>query len=138
MESLVADHKPMLDLVLMSFSLLLKHYVNSEQQLQEINGKLTAIGMKNIEQEATSNSLFTAMFQPQRGVGGNGDEVNQYLLIDVIQSSGFINVLSWWSARKESLLSHYQMAMDYHGMPTTSTPSKRVNSATGREFTCTR
>jgi hypothetical protein len=60
------------------------------------------------------------------------------LSIGVIQSSGFIDVLSWWSAQKESLPSHYQMAMDYHGMPTTSTPSEWVNSTTGREFTCTR
>jgi hypothetical protein len=50
---------------------------------------------------------------------------------------GFIDVLSWWSTRKESLSGHYQMAMNYHGMPTTSTPSERVKSGTGREFTCT-
>jgi hypothetical protein len=43
MESLVADHKPTLDLVPMSVSLLLKHYNNNEQQLQEIDGKLTVI-----------------------------------------------------------------------------------------------
>ncbi len=30
------------------------------------------------------------------------------------------------------------MAMDYHGTPTTSTPSKRVNNVAGHEFTCTR
>jgi hypothetical protein len=32
----------------------------------------------------------------------------------------------------------YQMAMDYHGMPATSTPSEWVNSATSHKFTCTR
>ncbi|CAK9876845.1 unnamed protein product [Sphagnum jensenii] len=35
------------------------------------------------------------------------------------------------------MLSHYQMAMDYHETPTTLTPSERVNSTVGREFTCT-
>jgi hypothetical protein len=93
---------------------------------------------QSIEQKAAGNSLSTTMFQPQRGVGGNSDEVDQYLSIDVVQSSRFIDVLSWCSARKESLSGHYQMAMDYHGMPTTSTPSEWVNSATSREFTCTK
>ncbi|CAM6027525.1 unnamed protein product [Sphagnum balticum] len=46
MESLAADHKPTLDLVPMSVSLLLKHCNDSEQQLQEIDGKLTVVGMK--------------------------------------------------------------------------------------------
>jgi len=46
MESLAADHKPTLDLVPMSVSLLLKHCDDNEQQLQEINSKLMAIGMK--------------------------------------------------------------------------------------------
>ncbi len=195
MESLAADHKSTLDLVPMSVSLLLKHYDDNEQQLQEINGKLTTIGMKaklekyknklvqestiiatylnpqipkptnpaklklvvdlvrnslqrrysakvsshqSIEQEVAGNSLFAAMFQLQRDVAGNGNEVDQYLSIGVFHSSGFIDVLSWWLAQKESLPGHYQMAMDYHGTPATSTPSKRVNSAAGREFTCTR
>jgi hypothetical protein len=47
-------------------------------------------------------------------------------LIGIVQSSGFINVFSWWSAWKESLPGHYQMAMDYHGTPTTSMPSERI------------
>ncbi|CAM6076748.1 unnamed protein product [Sphagnum tenellum] len=84
MERLVADLKSTLDLVLMSVSLLLKHYDDSEQQLQEIDGKLTAVGMK-----------------------------------------------------KESLPGHYKMAMDYHEMLVTSTPSERVNSAVDRKFTYT-
>jgi hypothetical protein len=93
---------------------------------------------QSIEQEAAGNSLFAAMFQPQHGVGGNGNEVDQYLSIGIVQSSGFIDILSWWSAQKELLPGRYQMAMDYHGTPATSTPSERVNSAAGREFTCTR
>ncbi|CAM6017485.1 unnamed protein product [Sphagnum balticum] len=93
---------------------------------------------QSIKQEATGNSLFTAMFQSQRSIGGNGDEVDQYLSIGVIQPSGFIDVLSWWSTRKELLPGHYQMAMDYHRTSATSMPSERVNSAVGREFTCTR
>ncbi|CAK9220537.1 unnamed protein product [Sphagnum troendelagicum] len=31
---------------------------------------------QNIEQEVAGNLLFTAMFQPQRGIGGNGNEVD--------------------------------------------------------------
>jgi hypothetical protein len=46
MESLAVDHKSTFDLVPMSVSLLLKHYNDSEQQLQEIDGKLTVVGMK--------------------------------------------------------------------------------------------
>ncbi|CAM6015769.1 unnamed protein product [Sphagnum balticum] len=195
MESLAADHKSTFDLVPMFVFLLLKHYDDSELKLQEIDDKLTTVGMKvklekyksklvqepaiitaylnpqipkptdsaklkfvvdlvhnslqrrysakvssrqSIEQEVASNSLFAAMFQPQRGISGNDNEVNQYPSIDVVQSSGFINILSWWSARKELLPGHYQMAMDYHGTSATSMPSERVNSAAGREFTCTR
>jgi len=62
---------------------------------------------QGIKQEAASNSLFAMMFQPQRGIGGNGNEVDQYLLINIIQSSGFIDDLSWWSVQKESLSGHY-------------------------------
>jgi hypothetical protein len=46
MESLAVDHKPTLDLVPMSVSLLLKHCDNSELKLQEIDNKLTTVGMK--------------------------------------------------------------------------------------------
>ncbi|CAK9259040.1 unnamed protein product [Sphagnum jensenii] len=52
---------------------------------------------QSIEREAAGNSLFATMFQPQRGVGGNSDEVDQYLSINIVESSGFIDVLSWWS-----------------------------------------
>jgi len=46
MESLAVDHKSTFDLVPMSVSLLLKHYNDSEQQLQEIDGKLMVVEMK--------------------------------------------------------------------------------------------
>jgi hypothetical protein len=92
---------------------------------------------QSIEQEAVDNSLFAAMFQPQHGVGGNDDKVNQYLSISVVQSSRFIDILSWWSAQKELLPGHYQMVMDYHETLATSMPLERVNSAAGYEFTCT-
>ena len=36
------------------------------------------------------------------------------------------------------LPAHYQMAMDYLATPATSTPSERVNSMSGREFTSAR
>jgi hypothetical protein len=93
---------------------------------------------QSIEQEAAGKSLFTAMFQPQHDIGGNGDKVDQYLSISVVQSVGFIDILSWWSAQKELLLGHYKMAMDHHGTLATSTPLERVKSVIGREFTCTR
>jgi hypothetical protein len=67
---------------------------------------------QSIEQEAAGNSFFVAMFQLQRGVSGNGDKVDQYLSIDIVRSSGFIDILLWCSARKELLSDHYQMAMD--------------------------
>jgi hypothetical protein len=53
------------------------------------------------------------MFQPQRDVGFNGNEVDQYLSIDIVKSSGFIDILSWWSARKESLPGHYCHGLRY-------------------------
>jgi len=39
---------------------------------------------QSIKQEATDNSLFTVMFKPQHDVGGNDDEVDQYLSISVV------------------------------------------------------
>jgi hypothetical protein len=39
---------------------------------------------QSIKQEAVGNSLFVAMFQPQCGVDGNNNEVNQYLSINVV------------------------------------------------------
>jgi hypothetical protein len=46
MENLTTDQKSTLDLVPMSVFLLVKHSDNSEQQLQKIDGKLTAVRMK--------------------------------------------------------------------------------------------
>ena len=43
-----------------------------------------------------------------------------------------------WIGRKEQLPGHYHMAMDFLGTPATSTPSERVNSMAGREFTTAR
>jgi len=39
---------------------------------------------QSIEQEATGNLLFAAMFQLQRSISGNDDKVDQYLSIDVV------------------------------------------------------
>jgi hypothetical protein len=39
---------------------------------------------QSIKQEASGNSLLVAMFQPQRSVSGNGNEVNQYLSIGIV------------------------------------------------------
>lgn len=46
MESLAADHKSTLNLVPMSVSLLLKHFDDNEQQLQQIDNTLMTVGMK--------------------------------------------------------------------------------------------
>ncbi|CAM6016384.1 unnamed protein product [Sphagnum balticum] len=168
MESLAADHKPTLDLVPMSVSLLRKHCNDNELKLNrciaaylnpqipkptnwtELKFVLDFVrnslqrrysadvsSRQSIEQEVAGNSLFAVMFQPQRGVSGNGNEVDWYLSIGVVKSSGFIDILSWWLARKELLPNHYQMAMDYHETPATLTPTERVNNAASREFTCT-
>ena len=47
-------------------------------------------------------------------------------------------VMKFWIGRKEQLPGHYHMAMDFLGTPATSTPSERVNSMAGREFTTAR
>jgi hypothetical protein len=56
----------------------------------------------------------------------------------VVHLQSFLDVIQWWKAQKEMLPAHYQMAMHYLGTPATSTPSKRVNSIAGREFTAAR
>lgn len=66
------------------------------------------------------------------------DEVDRYLSMGVVHSQSFIDVIQWWKSQKEMLPAHYQMAMDYLGTPATSTPSERVNSMAGREFTTAR
>ena len=45
------------------------------------------------------------------------DEVDRYLMMGVVHSQSFIDVIQWWKARKETLRAHYQMAMDYLGTP---------------------
>ncbi|KAH9542163.1 hypothetical protein CY35_14G101700 [Sphagnum magellanicum] len=94
MESLAANHKPMLDLVPMSVSLLLKHCDDNEQQLQEIDNKLTTVGVKAKLEKYKSKLVQEPMIivAYQCDVSGNDDEVNQYLLIGVVQSLGFINI----------------------------------------------
>ena len=66
------------------------------------------------------------------------DEVDRYLAMGIAHSQSFIDVIQWWQAQKEMLPAHYQMAMDFLGTPATSTPSERVNSMAGREFTTAR
>ncbi len=85
------------------------------------------------------DTLFAAMFEQVQNVGDEiGDEVEKYLSLGVVTSSSFIDVMEWWTARKDVFPAHYQMATDYLGTPATSTPSERVNSMAGREFTATR
>ena len=68
------------------------------------------------------------------------DEVDQYLALGVVVtgSKTFVDVIQWWAGRKDAFPAHFQMAMDYLATPATSTPSERVNSMAGREFTSAR
>jgi hAT family C-terminal dimerisation region len=84
-----------------------------------------------------ADTLFSTMFQPNVSAF-RGNEVDDYLAYGAVNASKFIDVLQWWSARKNALPALYTMAMDYLGTPATSTPSERVNSAAGREFTSAR
>ena len=85
------------------------------------------------------DTLFTAMFKQVQNVGEViGDEVEKYLSLGVVTSLSFIEVMEWWTARKDVFLAYYQMASDYLGTPTMSTPSERVNNMARREFTATR
>ena len=96
----------------------------------------------------SDTTLFRALFASNSGAGAllqgdeNGerpcDEVDRYLAMGVVVSQGFIDVIQWWMARKDAMPAHYQLAMDYLGTPATSTPSERVNSMAGREFTAAR
>jgi hypothetical protein len=56
----------------------------------------------------------------------------------IVTSTTFIDVVQWWAARKEVLPAHYQMTCDYLGIPATSTPCERANSAAGLCFSSTR
>ena len=97
-----------------------------------------------------SDSLFEALFSASTGSGAVvedndnqalihvNDEVDRYLTMGLVVSQSFIDIVQWWMARKDVLPAHYQMAMDYLGTPATSTPSERVNSMAGREFTSAR
>jgi hypothetical protein len=90
MESPAADHKSTLDLVPMSVSLLLKHYNDNEQQLQEIDGKLTAIGMKaklkkyksKLVQEPT---IIATYLNPQ--IPKLTDPAELKLVVDLVRNS---------------------------------------------------
>ena len=99
------------------------------------------------EQQSNTN-LCQVFFSSSCGNGGAnggdgeeiavGDEVDRYLEMGVVVSQTFMDVVQWWMVRKEQLPAHYHMAMDYLGTPATSTPSERVNSMAGREFTAAR
>ncbi|OAE34411.1 hypothetical protein AXG93_4875s1310 [Marchantia polymorpha subsp. ruderalis] len=144
MESLAADSKPTLNFVSLSIAILIKHCNDNEQKLQEIHNALTAIFMKmklqSYEQKLVQKpTIIAAYLNPQIPKPTDTSElmvvIEIYLLTSVVHALDFIDVLSWWSAWKDALPGHYQMAMDYLGTPATSTPSERVYSATGREFT---
>ncbi|CAK9222137.1 unnamed protein product [Sphagnum troendelagicum] len=79
------------------------------------------------------------MFEQMQNIGDEiGDEVEKYLNLGVITSSSYIDVMEWWTMRKDVFPAHYQMAVDYLGMPAMLTPSEHVNSVAGRKFTTVR
>jgi hypothetical protein len=85
------------------------------------------------------DTLFATMFEQVQNVGDEiGDEVEKYLSLGIVTLSSFIDVMEWWTARKDVFPAHYQMPADYLGTPATSTPSERVNSMAGHEFTAAR
>jgi hypothetical protein len=85
------------------------------------------------------DTLFVAMFEQVQNVGDEiGNEVEKYLSLGVVTSSSFIDVMEWWTTRKDVFPAHYQMAADYLGTPATSTPSERMNSMAGHEFIAAR
>jgi hAT family C-terminal dimerisation region len=89
-------------------------------------------------QQESGDSLFAALLEHPQAAGIPRDEVDEYLSIGAVNANSFCDVLSWWSARNTSLPGHYQMATYFFGTPATSTPSERVNSAAGREYTSAR
>ena len=105
-------------------------------------------GRSSVSESDTSlfEALFAGSSSAPPGLQENADgvplpvfdEVNRYLSMGVVHSQSFIDVIQWWKSQKEMLPAHYQMAMDYLGTPATSTPSERVNSMAGREFTTAR
>lgn len=90
----------------------------------------------NAASEVDSTSLFASILHPSRGADATVDEIEKYMSIGVFRLKGFLDVLSWWSAKQPSMPAHYQRVMDYLGTGTTLTPSERVHSPSGREFMC--
>ncbi|BBN11048.1 hypothetical protein Mp_5g08610 [Marchantia polymorpha subsp. ruderalis] len=164
---LQAPRQTTLDLLPLSTCHLVKHCEMSVLQLLAINSKITVTGMREKIEEyekllVLEPAIVATYLNPQIAKPSNHvrlkkltdlirsnlqrrysdefmlDEVDQFLSIGVVQCKGFIDILSWWSARMEILPAHYKMAMDYLGTSATSTPFERVNSIAGREFTSSR
>jgi len=66
-----------------------------------------------------------------------GNEVEKYLSLGIVTSLLFINVMEWWTVRKDVFPAHYQMVADYLGTPSTSTPLECMNNVAGCKFTAT-
>jgi hypothetical protein len=79
------------------------------------------------------------MFEQVQNVGDEiDDEVEKYFSLGIVTSSSFIDMMEWWTTWKDMFLAHYQMATNYLGTPVTLTPSERMNSVAGHEFTTVR
>ncbi|KAH8936327.1 hypothetical protein BDL97_17G079600 [Sphagnum fallax] len=137
MESLAADRKTSLDLVSASITHLIKHCENGKTTFKDIDQDLTTAGMKAKLQQY--EKLLVQEPAIVQNVGDEiGNEVEKYLSLGVVTSSSFIDVMEWWTTRKDVFPAHYQMAADYLGTPATSTPSERMNSMAGHEFIAAR
>ena len=100
-------------------------------------------GAGDVQSDTLFEALFAsdgsgADFQGDRNACPTNDEVDRYVTMGIVVSQSFIDIVQWWMARKDVLPAHFQMAMDYLGMPATSMPLERVNSMAGREFTSAR
>ncbi|OAE21957.1 hypothetical protein AXG93_242s1410 [Marchantia polymorpha subsp. ruderalis] len=68
---------------------------------QRYSDAISLTQSRELPSETSCNSLFFAMFQPKGVESGMGNEVDLYLLTDVVHASSFINVLSWRAVRSE-------------------------------------
>ena len=109
--------------------------------------KMSPLPNRPVPDSLSDTSLFEALFASSAGgdalLSANNDDpisdkVDRYLGMGIVMSTSFIDVIQWWMACKDVLPAHFQMAMDYLRTPANSTPSERVNSMAGQEFTSAR
>lgn len=87
-------------------------------------------------QPSVSSSLRAQILAEQRNatatVSGSRDEVERFA--DVFIEVEEVHTLNWWYLNRRSFPHLYKLAMDYLGIPASSTSVERANSEAGREF----